>query len=68
MIVQDEAAPVTNFERLLVHLKADSLAAKLLAARMHSDPGSAQAAMKKILVDRLEELRRQYGNPTDSKD
>jgi hypothetical protein len=58
------AATPTNFERLQAHLKTGSLAERLLAAQVAAAPGMAQAALKQILADRLNELRRTHaGTP-----
>lgn len=55
----------TNFERLKQKLKKDSLAARLVEAQMTAKAGAGQAALKKVMADRLEELRGKHGGPAD---
>ena len=59
--------PQTNFERLQNRLKKDSLAAKLVAAYMGAAPAGQQAALKKVISDRLNELRQGHAGTTDQK-
>jgi hypothetical protein len=53
-IGSDEAAP-SNTDRLLQHLKTETLAAQFVQA--HRDATDPIAALKKILMERLEQVR-----------
>ncbi len=55
----------TNLERLKKKLKKESLAARLVEAQMGTKAGAEQAALKKVVADRLDELRKKYAGPTD---
>ena len=56
----------TNFERLKEKLKKDSLAARLVEAQMSAKAGGgAQAALRKVMADRLGELRKKHGGSAD---
>jgi hypothetical protein len=50
----------TNLERLKEKLKAESLAARLIDAQMNTKAGAEQAALKKVIAHRLEELRKKH--------
>jgi hypothetical protein len=54
-----------NFDRLLKHLKADSLAARIVRARGDPDAPDPAGAMKEVLRDRLAQLRKRFENPED---
>ncbi len=49
--------PRTNFELLLEHLIADSLAARLVAAHVDRGTKTSAAAMREVLQARLTELK-----------
>ena len=53
----DEADPIDNVDRLLKHLKDDSLAARLVRAHRAPQPGDPAASMKAILAERLEQVK-----------
>lgn len=54
----------TNLQRLHAALKKDSLAARLVTAQISAEPGGRHAALKKVLADRLNELRQAHaGTP-----
>ena len=57
------AEPVTNLQRLLSSLPAESLAAKLVLAREVG--GGSDDALRKVLEIRLKELREAYEIPVD---
>jgi hypothetical protein len=59
------AVPLTNLERLKKELKKDSLAARLVEAQMSAKPGAEQAALKRVIADRLDELRKKYAGPAN---
>jgi hypothetical protein len=48
--------PKSNVDRLLKHLKKDSLAARLVQAHRDAKQGGAVAAMRPILTARLKEV------------
>jgi hypothetical protein len=52
-----EAEPEDNVDRLLEHLKDDSLAARLVRAHRAQHPQGPAAAMKAVLLERLEQLK-----------
>jgi hypothetical protein len=60
-------APPTNFDRLKSRLKKESLANRLVDARIKAVPADQQAALKKVLSDRLNELRQGYAGTADQK-
>ena len=51
----DETDPPSNIDRLLAHLKEDSLPARLVRAHRESDDSAA--AVKQLLVERIKEVR-----------
>ena len=53
----DEADPKDNVDRLLGHLKDDSLAARLVRAHRAPQAGDPAAPMKAILTERLEQVK-----------
>jgi hypothetical protein len=53
----------TNLERLKEILKNESLAARLVEA--HISANGEQAALRKIIASRLDELRTKYAGPAD---
>jgi len=55
---EQQGAPQTNFERLIAHLDKDSLAAKLVSAYAAADGGAEARAIKDVMTDRLNELKR----------
>ena len=56
---QTEAEP-TNLERLHAHLKKDSLAEKLVAARFAAGNANPLPAMQTVVLNRVEELKRKH--------
>lgn len=63
--MSDPAPAATNFERLEVHLKKNSLAARLLAAQASAAmPTEQTVALKKVIADLLNELRQVYAGTT----
>jgi hypothetical protein len=58
-------SPPTNLQRLKDKLKKDSLAAWLVEAQMSAKAGAEQAALKKVIADRLDELRKKHAGPAD---
>ena len=52
--------PQDNLERLKSHLKKVSLAEKLVSARIDAGPAESRPALRKVITDRIEELRRGY--------
>jgi hypothetical protein len=57
----------TNFDRLKKRLKEDGLAARLVSAWMSAGPAGQQDALKKVMSDRLHELRESYARSADQK-
>ena len=53
----DEADPKDNVDRLLEHLKNDSLAARLVRAHRAPQAGDPAAPMKALLTERLEQVK-----------
>jgi len=61
--------PQTNLERLQTHLKEDSLAARLVSAQMGAATAAQQIiALKKVMSDRLNELRGTYAGTPNQDD
>ncbi len=58
----------TNLERLKGQLKKDSLAARLVSAQMNPGAMKHQEALKKVVLDRLNELRSGYAGTADQQD
>lgn len=54
------AEALTNSERLLRHLKEETLASRLV--QTHADTGGSLEALKGVLADRLDEVRRDHGS------
>jgi hypothetical protein len=61
----NETESPDNFDRLLKHLKDDSLAARIVRARRKPDTTDPAGAMKEVLRDRLAQLRKRIENPED---
>ena len=59
----EEETPQDNLERLRSHLKKGSLAEKLASARIGAGAAEQSPALRKVLTDRIEELRRGYELP-----
>ena len=59
----DGETPQDNLERLRSHLKRDSLAEKLASARIEAGAAEPRPALRKVIMDRIEELRRGYELP-----
>jgi hypothetical protein len=55
--------PQDNLARLKSHLKTDSLAERLVSARIEAGVSNSDLAMRQVLIDRIEELRRAYDLP-----
>ena len=62
---QSAALPVSNLERLQGHLDKESLAGKLVAARIAAEDGDARATLRQVFLDRLQELKRKHGPVPD---
>jgi hypothetical protein len=60
--------PPGNLERLLGHLKENSLASRLVRASMTAADGGAASALRQAVADRLEELKQEYGRGADQQD
>ena len=52
-----------NLARLKTHLKAGSLADRLVSARIDAGASDALPNIRKVLTDRIEELRRTHDVP-----
>jgi hypothetical protein len=52
-----------NLERLRSYLKNNTLAEKLVSARIAVGAAEVRPALRKVLTDRIEELRRGYELP-----
>lgn len=59
----EEESPHDNLERLRSHLKKDTLAEKLVSARIAAGAAELRPALRKVMTDRIEELRRGYELP-----
>lgn len=57
-----QEAPQDNLERLATHLKKDSLAERLVRARTGAG-ADARATPRKVMMDRIEELKRAHDLP-----
>lgn len=66
--MSDATPTLTNLERLKSKLKKDSLAARLVSAQINAGPAAQQAALKKVISDRLNELRQGYVGIADHQD
>ena len=62
------AAQPSNFERLKNHLKKDGLAARLVSAQIGAGAAGGQAALRKVIADRVDEMRQEYGGTANHKD
>jgi hypothetical protein len=60
---REEETPQDNLERLRSHLKKDSLAEKLASARIGAGAAEPSPALRKVLTERIDELRRGYELP-----
>lgn len=58
-----EEGPQDNLARLKSHLKADSLAERLVSARIDAGASDSRSNIRKVLTDRIEELRRAHDVP-----
>ena len=58
----------TNFDRLRGHLKADSLATKLVAAYAAAAPAAPANAVSAVLTARLTEIVRSHAESQDKTD
>lgn len=59
------AALQSNFDRLITHLRKDSLAEKLVSAYATTDRQGTAQAVKDVMTTRLDELKREYDAPAD---
>jgi hypothetical protein len=59
------ADPPSNFDRLKSRLKKDRLAARLVDAHMSAGSDGQEAALKKVISDRVDELRQGYAGTSD---
>ncbi len=57
--------PEDNIERLLVHLKANSLAEQLVKAWRDAEQGDGVNAIKAVIQNRQDELRGGFDGPKD---
>lgn len=60
-----QGEPQDNLTRLKSHLKTESLAEKLVSARISAGGADLQLAMHKVVMDRIEELRCAYESVPD---
>lgn len=58
-----EEEPRNNLARLKSHLKAGSLAERLVSARIDAGASDPRPNIRKVLTDRIEELRRTHDVP-----
>jgi hypothetical protein len=58
-----EEEPQDNLARLKSHLKAGSLAERLVSARIDAGASDPRPNIRKVLTDRIEELRRAHDVP-----
>ena len=58
--MSNETTPDSNAERLLTHLKPDSLAARIVAIYAAADNEGRKAAIDKLVQDRLAEIAQGY--------
>jgi hypothetical protein len=63
----DTPAP-SNFERLRDRLRKDGLAARLVNAQISAGAAGKDTALKKVIADRVDELRQEYGGIADHED
>ena len=61
----DETNSQENAERLLHHLKDDSLAAQLVHAHRTADGNDPNSAMKTVINERLQQVRAKIDGTTD---
>lgn len=57
-------APDNNLEQLKSHLKEDCLAEKLVSARIGAGAADPRPALRKVVTDRIEELRQENELPS----
>jgi hypothetical protein len=57
--------PSSNLERLKEKLAKDGLAARLVEARIGAGAGMEQVVLKKVIGNRLEELRKKHAGAAD---
>jgi hypothetical protein len=57
---EEDGPPPTNLERLSSNLKKDSLAEKLVTARIAAGNDDPQPSLRKVILDRVEELKRKH--------
>jgi hypothetical protein len=61
MMTQDpRKAAQSNLERLQAHLKKDCLAETLVTAAITAGDAARQDALRKVVADRLEEIKRKH--------
>jgi hypothetical protein len=63
----DPTPSPTNLERLEQQLPKDSLAARLVSAQITAAPSQQPAALKKVISDRLNELKQGHAGTADQK-
>ena len=63
---QPDTAPQSNLERLQAHLTKDTLAEKLVAARIAAGSADQRASLRKVILDRVEELKRKHDSLPDN--
>jgi hypothetical protein len=66
--MKEPVPPQSNFERLRTRLKKDGFAARLVNAQIDAGAAGEQAALEKVIADRMGELRQEYGGTENQKD
>lgn len=62
---QPETAPQSNLERLRAHLTKDSLAEKLVTARVGAGSADPRPLLRTVILDRVDELKRKHDSLPD---
>lgn len=57
---QSEEKPQSNLSRLQGHLKEDSFAAELVAARIAAGDGDPRPLLRKAMLDRIDALKAKH--------
>jgi hypothetical protein len=64
---KQQEEPQSNLERLQSRLDKDSLAGKLIAARIAAGNGDPLPSLRGVILERVEELKRKYESVPDNK-
>jgi hypothetical protein len=64
---QGKAAALSNLERLQAHLKKHSLAEKLVVACVAAGDGDPRPSLRKVIFDRVQELKRVHESVPNQK-